>query len=123
MEQCALTNQLLRCVILQVISMYMGITVNLWDAWEPFRAARTALSNTLQTENVAAQASKYINKIPIFNKLVRGEERRGEAVILLCTYIHVVGVVFFNARSFNLLITYSSEIYLLKVYCHTELLR
>ena len=56
--------------------MYMGITVNLWDAWEPYRAARTALANTMQTENVSAQASKYIDKIPIFNKLVSGIGKR-----------------------------------------------
>ena len=51
--------------------MYMGITVNLWDAWEPYRAAKTALANTLQTNNVSAQAKKYIDKLPILNKVVR----------------------------------------------------
>ena len=55
---------------LQVISMYMGITVNLWEAWEPYRAARTALSNTLQSDNVASQATKYIEKLPLLNKMV-----------------------------------------------------
>lgn len=51
--------------------MYMGMTVNLWEAWEPYRAARIALSNTLQLENVAAQATKYIDKLPALNKVVR----------------------------------------------------
>lgn len=50
--------------------MYMGITVNLWEAWEPYRAARTALNNTLQSENVGAQATKYIDKLPVLNKIV-----------------------------------------------------
>ncbi len=50
--------------------MYMGITVNLWEAWEPYRAAKTALSNTLQPENVSAQATKYIDKLPVLNKMV-----------------------------------------------------
>jgi len=49
----------------------MGITVNLWEAWEPYRAARTALNNTLQSENVAAQATKHIDKISGLNKVVR----------------------------------------------------
>ena len=51
--------------------MYMGITVNLWDAWEPYRAAKTALANTLQPNNVLAQAKKYVDKLPILNKVVR----------------------------------------------------
>ena len=48
------------CILLldsQVISMYMGITVNLLEAWEPYRAARTALANTLQPSNVTSQVS------------------------------------------------------------------
>lgn len=60
--------------------MYMGITVNLWEAWEPYRAARTALGNTLQLENVAGQATKYIEKLPMLNKIVSeisGGEREG----------------------------------------------
>ncbi|XP_060245351.1 WASH complex subunit 5 [Meriones unguiculatus] len=42
-----------------VISIYMGITVNLADAWEPYKAARTALNNTLDLSNVKEQASRY----------------------------------------------------------------
>ena len=39
----------------------MGITVNLLDSWEPYRAARTALANTLQPGNIQAQVcSIYI---------------------------------------------------------------
>ncbi|KAF5915279.1 hypothetical protein HPG69_011744 [Diceros bicornis minor] len=45
--------------ILVVISIYMGITVNLADAWEPYKAAKTALNNTLDLSNVREQASRY----------------------------------------------------------------
>lgn len=30
-----------------VVSYYMGITLNLIDAWEPYKAAKQALNNTL----------------------------------------------------------------------------
>ena len=69
--------------------MYMGITVNLLDAWEPYKAARTALNNTLQPENIQHLATTYMRKIPVLNRQVgcgggeggreRGREgRRGE---------------------------------------------
>ncbi|KAF6101652.1 WASH complex subunit 5 [Phyllostomus discolor] len=41
-----------------VISIYMGITVNLAEAWEPYKAAKTALNNTLDLANVREQASR-----------------------------------------------------------------
>lgn len=31
-----------------VISYYMGLTVNLIEAWEPYKAAKQALNNTLE---------------------------------------------------------------------------
>ncbi len=39
--------------------MYMGITVNLLDAWEPYKAARTALNNTLQPGNIQEQVMLF----------------------------------------------------------------
>uniref|UniRef100_A0A8D0HRZ0 WASH complex subunit 5 n=1 Tax=Sphenodon punctatus TaxID=8508 RepID=A0A8D0HRZ0_SPHPU len=42
-----------------VISIYMGIAVNLADAWEPYKAAKTALNYTLELSNVKEQASRY----------------------------------------------------------------
>ena len=50
--------------------MYMGITVNLLDAWEPYKAARTALNNTLQPENIQHLATTYMRKIPVLNRQV-----------------------------------------------------
>ena len=46
-------------LLLQVISIYMGITVNLVDAWMPYKAASTALNNTLDHANVREQVSAF----------------------------------------------------------------
>uniref|UniRef100_A0A3Q3N7E9 WASH complex subunit 5 n=1 Tax=Mastacembelus armatus TaxID=205130 RepID=A0A3Q3N7E9_9TELE len=43
----------------QVISIYMGITVNLVEAWEPYKAAKTALNYTLDSANIKEQATRY----------------------------------------------------------------
>lgn len=42
-----------------IVSMYMGITINLIDSWEPYKAARSALSNSLKTSNIKEYSSKY----------------------------------------------------------------
>uniref|UniRef100_A0A8C9F6P8 WASH complex subunit 5 n=1 Tax=Pavo cristatus TaxID=9049 RepID=A0A8C9F6P8_PAVCR len=42
-----------------VISIYMGMTVNLAEAWEPYKAAKTALNYTLDIANVKEQANRY----------------------------------------------------------------
>lgn len=46
-----------------VISIYMGLTVNLLNAWLPYKAASTALNNTLETGNVKQLASSFGKKI------------------------------------------------------------
>ncbi|XP_074640557.1 WASH complex subunit 5-like isoform X2 [Tubulanus polymorphus] len=46
-----------------VISIYMGITVNLLDAWTPYKAALTALSNTLDTNNIRQLATRFAGKV------------------------------------------------------------
>lgn len=33
----------------------MGIVVNLVDAWDPYKASKTALNNTLNVDNVRLQ--------------------------------------------------------------------
>lgn len=47
-------------VCLQVISIYMGITVNLVEAWEPYKAAKTALNYTLDSANIKEQVFKNL---------------------------------------------------------------
>ncbi|KAK7873803.1 hypothetical protein R5R35_005787 [Gryllus longicercus] len=46
-----------------VISIYMGITVNLIDSWEPYKAAKNALSNTLDAANVKEHATRYSTRL------------------------------------------------------------
>ena len=48
----------------------MGITVNLIEAWEPYRAARIALNNTLEHGNVQMLAKKHIDRLAPLNKVV-----------------------------------------------------
>ena len=55
---------------LQIITLYMGITVNLIEAWEPYRAARIALNNTLEHGNVQMQTRKHIDKLGPLNRVV-----------------------------------------------------
>uniref|UniRef100_A0A914WC89 WASH complex subunit strumpellin n=1 Tax=Plectus sambesii TaxID=2011161 RepID=A0A914WC89_9BILA len=54
-----------------VISVYMGMTVNLVDAWEPYRAAKTALANSLMDSNVKHLASHHGNQIETIVKVLR----------------------------------------------------
>ncbi|KAJ8877566.1 hypothetical protein PR048_022021 [Dryococelus australis] len=46
-----------------VLSIYMGITVNLLEWWDPYKAARTALANSLEPSNVHAQAQRHADKL------------------------------------------------------------
>ncbi|CAH0381661.1 unnamed protein product [Bemisia tabaci] len=46
-----------------VVNIYLGFTVNLIDSWDPFKAAKTALCNTLETSNVRQQTSHHAGKI------------------------------------------------------------
>ncbi len=43
---------------LQVISVYMGTTVNLVEWWDTYKAAKAALTNTLQPNNIKTVAAK-----------------------------------------------------------------
>jgi WASH complex subunit strumpellin len=42
-----------------VISVYMGFIVNLAETWEPFKAAKLALNNTLESVNIKGYANGY----------------------------------------------------------------
>ena len=55
-----------------VISIYMGNTVNLYDAWAPYKAATTALNNTLDPSNVREQAKKHGKNV---GKLIEGVQK------------------------------------------------
>ncbi|KAG5669731.1 hypothetical protein PVAND_000026 [Polypedilum vanderplanki] len=45
-----------------IISIYMGVTVNLFDAWDNYKAAKTALINTLEQQTVKdITATNYQN--------------------------------------------------------------
>ncbi|XP_076752994.1 WASH complex subunit strump isoform X1 [Xylocopa sonorina] len=62
-----------------VISIYMGIVINLCDWWLPYKAARTALNNTLESSNVKLIAQKYGQKM---KKLISETEEVQLAVTL-----------------------------------------
>ncbi|XP_065890140.1 WASH complex subunit 5-like [Dysidea avara] len=63
-----------------VIAMYMGITVNLCEAWEPYKAARTALNNTLDPDNINALVITHVNKVPRLEKQVLAYLKEGTLV-------------------------------------------
>lgn len=46
-----------------IVSIYIGITVNLVDTWEPYKAAKNALVNTIQTQNVTDVATKHATNL------------------------------------------------------------
>lgn len=43
----------------------MGLTVNLIDMWDPFRAAKLALGNTLEVENINHQSTLHSTKLKV----------------------------------------------------------
>ncbi|XP_065061996.1 WASH complex subunit 5-like [Rhopilema esculentum] len=50
-----------------VISVYMGIIVNLIDAWEPYKAAKNALNNSLDAQSVKTHATRHLQKVRSLN--------------------------------------------------------
>lgn len=46
-----------------VISLYMGIVVNLIEAWEPYKAAKAALNNSLATDNCKQLSVKHSDQL------------------------------------------------------------
>lgn len=46
-----------------IISIYMGITVNLIDAWDPYKAAKNALINNVDTKHIKNIATKHSAQI------------------------------------------------------------
>ena len=50
---------------LQIISYYMGTTVNLIEAWEPYKAAKAAIANILQTSNIKEIAGRNYQRLKV----------------------------------------------------------
>jgi hypothetical protein len=53
------------CCCLQVISFYMGATGHLVSAWEPYKAAKSALGNTLVLPNVKDVAARNAQRLEV----------------------------------------------------------
>ncbi|GIY78616.1 WASH complex subunit 5, partial [Caerostris extrusa] len=68
-----------------VVSIYMGMVVNLVDAWEPYKAAKQALCNTIDIANVKEQSQKYythvMKMIPQVEQLLK-EGALSEEIVL-----------------------------------------
>lgn len=43
----------------------MGMTANLVDSWEPYKAAKTALGNTLEPSNIKEQSTYHAEKLSV----------------------------------------------------------
>lgn len=46
-----------------VIAYYMGVVVDLTEAWEPYKAAKAALNNTIQLSNVKELVDRYQQQV------------------------------------------------------------
>lgn len=46
-----------------IVNIYMGVTVNLIELWEPFKAARLALANTLESSNIQEYAQQHAKNL------------------------------------------------------------
>ncbi|XP_043465727.1 WASH complex subunit 5 isoform X3 [Leptopilina heterotoma] len=62
-----------------VISVYMGIVIDLWDWWVPYKAARSALNNTLEINNVKIISQKYGQAMEI--QIYKTEEVRTKVTL------------------------------------------
>lgn len=43
----------------------MGLTANLVDSWEPYKAAKTALGNSLEPSNIKEQSTYHADKLNV----------------------------------------------------------
>lgn len=61
-----------------ILSIYMGsIIVNLAEVWDPYKAARNALANTLTPVNIKQQSVYHLNKMQESTKDVRQHLNEG----------------------------------------------
>ena len=54
---------------MQVISVYMGTSVNLVEWWDTYKAAKAALGNTLQNNNIKAVAAKNGERLQVLFRI------------------------------------------------------
>ena len=50
-----------------VISIYMGTIVNLIEHWDPYKAAKAALNNTIDSKNIRILAQRFRNEMNDLN--------------------------------------------------------
>ena len=86
----------------------MGITVNLIEAWEPYKAAKIALNNTLEQGNIQMQARKHIDKLRPLNKVVSYTPPSLAVVNLTCR----VAIIWCKCQPINFLSRSQVEQYL-----------
>lgn len=59
-----------------IVSVYMGITLNLIEVWEPFKAAKLALGNNINSKNIKDISVKHVEQVKKLqqqtNKLLNG---------------------------------------------------
>ncbi|XP_053677589.1 WASH complex subunit 5 [Anopheles nili] len=60
-----------------IVSLYMGITVNLISAWESFKAAKTALTNTLDNGNLKDICQRQKQSMDVLLNRTRNILREG----------------------------------------------
>lgn len=53
--------------LLKVVNVYMGVTINIIDSWETFKAAKTAVSNTIQTVEISRLASSRAVELQVID--------------------------------------------------------
>ena len=51
-----------------VLPYYMGYTIYLTDQWQPYKAAKAALANTVELQNVKDLTTKYLKKMDEYYK-------------------------------------------------------
>ncbi|KAJ8965671.1 hypothetical protein NQ314_003953 [Rhamnusium bicolor] len=78
-----------------VISLYMGYTVNLAETWEPFKAAKLALNNSLENVNIKDYANNYGASVQILLKQTNLLLKEGNVTheILLRDINNIIGTL------------------------------
>lgn len=78
-----------------ILSIYMGFTHNLIDWWDSFKAAKFALNNTLDSNNIKSYVNKYDSVLPTLIKSTHGLLKEGNLTRenLLYDINKVVGIL------------------------------